>query len=158
MSSSNIKTLNESYFEVRFVEEKNRCLFTNKFIKKGTIVLEYHGELVTSKAEIDKREQQYENNNQGCFILEITLNGKKAYIDATDETEFKARLMSHSDKPNLQPLKQIIDGVPHVFFKAKCDIEPNTELVWNYGERRRAVLEYNPWLKPTTRSRGIFSS
>ncbi|XP_043469660.1 uncharacterized protein LOC122503251 [Leptopilina heterotoma] len=152
MSTFNKENIDESSFEVRVLKGKNRCVFTNKFIKKGTTVLEYRGDLITSKDEIEKRETKYTKNKKGCFILEITLNGKKAFIDATRETKFKARLMSHSDNPNLIPFKTLVDGVPRVFFKAKFDIKPNSELVWDYGERRKAILESNPWLKPRRRS------
>lgn len=151
MSDSTIPKLDESEFEVRFSKEKNRCLYTTKFIKKDDVVIEYVGEIVTTTSEMKKREISYAKNNLGCYILEFSFKGKKAYIDATEETIHKARLMNHSNDANLMPFKRIINDRPQIFFKAKVDINPNTELVWDYGDRRRAVVENNPWLSKAKR-------
>lgn len=155
MSASSID-IDESIFVVCYLEGKGRSLFTTKFIEKDKIVLEYIGELITDTSKIKKREILYENENLGSYIMFITFNGKNACIDATKESVYKARLMNHSTNPNLQLVKKIINGVPRVFFKAKLNIHPDPELVWNYGETRKSVLESLPWLKPERKRKGIF--
>ncbi|XP_051159272.1 putative uncharacterized protein DDB_G0277255 [Leptopilina boulardi] len=154
MSAAIVECLDESFFKVRFSKEKNRSFFTTKLIKKGSIVIEYVGEVITDVREMQNREISYANDNLGCFLLYISFQGKKAFIDATKETAFKARLINHSKKPNLEPFKIIIDEVPTVFFKAKKDIDRGTELLWNYGDRRKAIIKKYPWLR-TTKSEGV---
>lgn len=156
MSGFTEEHIDERNFDVRFIENKNRAVFTTKLIKKGSTVIEYIGDVITSKEEIHKREICYSENNLGCYILDFMFNGKKAYIDATKESPCKARLINHSTSPNLVPFLRVVNGVPRVFFRAKYNIQPNTELVWDYGDRRRAVMECNPWLKPAKQSRGIY--
>jgi hypothetical protein len=39
-----------------------------------------------------------------------------------------------------------VDGIPHVVFLAKHDIPKGVELLYDYGEKRKAVLIANPWL------------
>ncbi|XP_051173502.1 N-lysine methyltransferase KMT5A-like, partial [Leptopilina boulardi] len=153
MSVSTIEDIDETVFEVHFSENKSRSLVTTKFFKKDTILIEYVGELITDGIEMKKREIIYGNENFGCFVLEITFKGKKAYIDATEETIYKARLMNHSNKPNVLPFMRIINGVPRVFFKAGMDINPNTELVWNYGEKKEIALNSTSGMTPTKRKR-----
>ena len=45
-------------------------------------------------------------------------------------------------KPNCEIRKQDIDDVPYLFLFAKCDIEPEVELRYNYG-RKTAPWRYN---------------
>lgn len=55
--------------------------------------------------------------------------------------------MNHSKKsPNAQPKIFTINGVPRLCLMATKDIAIGDELLYDYGERRKDVLDSNPWL------------
>ena len=72
-------------------------------------------------------------------------------IDATSRAASfgKAPFVNHSrTAPNLRvQLLEDTHGALHLCLFARRDIEPNEELLFDYGERRRAVIEDLPWLK-----------
>ena len=69
-------------------------------------------------------------------------------IDATEEDGSFGRLINPSQtKPNLKVKHTAVDGVPRVFFIASDNIKSGEELLFDYGERRKEVIEKNPWLK-----------
>lgn len=91
--------------------------------------MEYIGDLITCEEKMNRPEICYSENNLGCYVLDFLYKGKT-----------------------------FINGKRRAFFKAKYDILKNTELVWNYGDRKRAIMEHNPWLKSTKKSPGIYLS
>ena len=55
--------------------------------------------------------------------------------------------MNHSKKgSNLHPKVVDVDGHPHIIFMASRDIVPKDELLYEYGERSRDIIDANPWL------------
>ena len=68
-------------------------------------------------------------------------------IDATVETGRYGRLVNHSRlHPNLIT-KVIMNGSkPRLILVAKHDIEPGTELLYDYGDRSKESLAAHPWL------------
>ena len=68
-------------------------------------------------------------------------------VDATIETGRYGRLVNHSHQtPNLMT-KVIMNGkIPCLILVAKHDIEPGTELLYDYGDRSKESLELHPWL------------
>ena len=68
-------------------------------------------------------------------------------IDATVETGRYGRLVNHSRQtPNLMT-KVIMNGKsPRLILVAKHDIEPGTELLYDYGDRSKESLAAHPWL------------
>ena len=69
-------------------------------------------------------------------------------IDATDETGRYGRLVNHSRlAPNLMT-KVILNGKspPRLVLVAKQDIEPGTELLYDYGDHSKESLAVHPWL------------
>ena len=48
--------------------------------------------------------------------------------------------------PNLIPKMFEIDGFPHLCFLAADDIEPQQELMYDYGERNSNIIADHPWL------------
>ena len=68
-------------------------------------------------------------------------------IDATIETGRYGRLVNHSRRtPNLMT-KVIMNGKsPRLILVAKHDIEPRTELLYDYGDRSKESLAAHPWL------------
>ena len=70
-------------------------------------------------------------------------------IDATAETGRLGRLVNHSRQhPNLTT--KVIQGdskqPPRLVLIAKYDIEPGTELLYDYGDRSKESLAAHPWL------------
>ena len=75
-------------------------------------------------------------------------------IDATKETDRLGRLINHSiekTKTNLKPkISRDKDNMPRLIFCANRIIEPEEELSYDYGERRRDIISSNPWLVETS--------
>ena len=69
-------------------------------------------------------------------------------IDATAEIPFHlGRLINHSKSGNLKPTVKVdVRGEPQIIFQALKDIAVGQELLYNYKEKRAAVLKDNPWL------------
>ena len=69
-------------------------------------------------------------------------------MDATEETKRLGRLLNHSRKhSNIIAKTIVLNGVPRICLFAKKKIDPNVELMFDYGDRRQAVLKANPFLK-----------
>ena len=69
-------------------------------------------------------------------------------IDATIDTGRYGRLVNHSRlTPNLMP-KVILNGKspPRLVLVAKQDIEPGTEILYDYGDDSKESLAVHPWL------------
>ena len=68
-------------------------------------------------------------------------------IDATAESGRLGRLVNHSRvKPNLQTKVVIVNDIPRLILVAKKEIEPGTELLYDYGDRSKESLLCHPWL------------
>jgi histone-lysine N-methyltransferase SETD8 len=58
------------------------------------------------------------------------------------------RLFNHSSSQPTATVKIVeLEGIPHLCLFAARDIIVGDELLIDYGERRRAVVESFPWLK-----------
>lgn len=56
--------------------------------------------------------------------------------------------MNHSKtQANVTPILYELHKKPRLVFLAKRDISVGEELVYDYGERKRSVVEANPWLR-----------
>lgn len=67
-------------------------------------------------------------------------------IDATEETGYLGRLVNHSRNGNLVTKAVEVSGQPHLILIAKHDLEPGTEILYDYGDRSKEALEHYPWL------------
>ena len=68
-------------------------------------------------------------------------------IDATVETGRYGRLVNHSRQtPNLMPEVFMNGKSLHLILVAKHDIEPGTELLYDYDDRSEESLAAHPWL------------
>ena len=94
-------------------------LFANRTYKKGDLIIEYTGEVITD-AEAQRRGGRY------LFELndEWTIDGKGR--------ENTARYINHSCKPNAYP--ELTDDEKQVFIYAKRTINPGEEITYNYGK------------------------
>ena len=68
-------------------------------------------------------------------------------VDATRNDGHLGRLMNHSrSAPNVITKAVSVEGEPHLCFFASKLIKEGEELVYDYGDRRKDVLEENKWL------------
>lgn len=135
--------------EVRDVPNKGRGVFTKREFKEGELVVEYVGDLINLK-EANRRERDYEEQDHSMkgYMFYFQAQRKSYCLDATRESDRLGRLINHSCKhPNVKPKLHIVEGTPKLIFIATCDIPSQQELLFDYGEKRKDVLDENPWLK-----------
>lgn len=98
-------------------------VFAAKPIAKGTRIIEYVGERV-SHDEADRRYEEKDANDSHTFLFIVD---SKTVIDAgTDGND--ARFFNHSCDPNCESTVE----KKRVFIEAIRDIEPGTELTYDY--------------------------
>ena len=117
--------------------------------KLQTVMRSYVGDLITAK-RAKEREADYEKQKKGVFLYFFSYMDKKYCIDATKETSHLGRLINHS-KANANLQAKIIPdkatGNPMVILVASKPIEVGQDLSYDYGERRKNVLDANTFLK-----------
>jgi len=125
---------------------KGRGIMALKPFRRGEFVVEYAGDLV-DKGTAVQRENSLDPS-QGFFMYYFEHKGKQYCIDATQESGRYGRLMNHSRRnPNCMPKVVTLDpDTPRLILVAKQDIQPGTELVYDYGDRSPVSLSANPWL------------
>lgn len=68
-------------------------------------------------------------------------------MDATEDNGRMGRLVNHSKlNPNVLTKVMEVDGQPYLCLMAKRNIEVGEELQYDYGERRKEIVELFPWL------------
>jgi uncharacterized protein len=98
-------------------------VFAAKAIRKGTRIIEYVGERV-SHDEADRRYEEKDANDSHTFLFIVD---SKTVIDAgTDGND--ARFFNHSCDPNCESTVE----KKRVYIEAIRDIEPGTELTYDY--------------------------
>jgi len=83
------------------------------------------------------------------ILIEIALTHTVlSRLDATDEMFGIARLINHANptKANAKAKLIEVDGYPRLYFVASRDIERNEEIRYDYGDRRKEILETHPFL------------
>jgi len=126
-----------------------RGVFATAAMGKGDFVCEYRGVVITED-EVLTREEAYERRQWGSFILLFQDEGRWHAVDATAERpEYGlARYINHSAKrANLRLWCVVIGGVPRIALLSKHEIKEGDELLFDYGDREKSVLEQNPWLE-----------
>lgn len=135
---------------MRVVPVKGRAVFATQLIPKGKPFLEYTGELISAK-EGNMRDADYQNHRPEVkpFLFFFKHDGHQYCIDATNEPDDRlGKLINHSKKrPNLTPNRIAFGGEPKIVFHASRDIQAGEELLFDYGDDRKDVIESNPWLK-----------
>ncbi|XP_067941457.1 histone-lysine N-methyltransferase EHMT2-like isoform X2 [Watersipora subatra] len=100
-------------------------------IAKGTFVCEYVGELITDSEADERADDSY------LFDLD-SKDGDTYCIDAKHYGNI-SRFINHRCEPNLTPVNVFIDHqdvrFPRICFFANTDIDPGTELGFDYGEK-----------------------
>ncbi|CAF0799109.1 unnamed protein product [Rotaria sp. Silwood1] len=126
---------------------KGRGVYTTKKFFRNDYIVEYAGELVT-QSEAKKRETLYGRNHDiGCYMYYFKWGEKVFCVDATEETNRLGRLINHSRKnSNCQPKVFVVRDQPRLILVALRDIDIGEELFYDYGERRKDIVEAFPWL------------
>ena len=92
-------------------------LYSNLQIKKGELVIEYTGKVLTTKEA---------NEKGGKYLFELN---SRITIDGSGR-ENLARYINHSCRPNCEPR---IEN-KHILIYSVKGIKPNEELTYNYGK------------------------
>ena len=126
---------------------KGCSVFTKEIILRGDKICDYSGELC-NYATYKQRHIKYNASGSGSFILEFKFKDKWWAIDATNEDSSFGHLINHSRKlQNCRPVVGVEKGEPYVYFIATCDILPNTEILYDYGDNSKLSMKHFPWLK-----------
>ena len=93
------------------------------------------------------REENYDME-AGSYLLMFKHDGRKLCVDATVDDGSMGRLMNHDrTNPNVLMRAVVVEGTPQIVFFAKTNISVGSELCYDYGERRKNILEKFPFLK-----------
>ena len=108
-------------------------------INKGEFVIEYKGELVCHR-EADFREKWKPSDNFYDFDLDI-----ESIIDSRHIGN-KSRFINHSkQQANLEVKVIYVDGDYRIGLYAKTDIQPATELFFDY-DGQLTLHKIHPWI------------
>lgn len=110
-------------FEVRSSSIHGLGVFALRRIPKGTRIVEYCGERLTT----DEVERRYDGeiDTGHTFLFHV---GDDLYVDASSGGN-DARFINHSCEPNCE--SEVEDD--RVYISALVDIEPGTELTYDYA-------------------------
>ncbi|KAL4227882.1 Histone-Lysine N-Methyltransferase ash1l [Mactra antiquata] len=101
---------------------------TSKSVKSGELIVEYLGEVVS---EQEFRRRMTEEYSQECHHYCLNLDGGMV-IDGYRMGNI-ARFVNHSCEPNCEMQKWNVNGTYHMCLFALKDIEPGSELVYDYN-------------------------
>lgn len=124
-------TVFDDCVEVRASAIADQGLFATKRIRSNTIICEYQGERLT-ESEAEKRD-----------ILDYQIHARNGIIIDALCSGHVSRFVNHS-RANPNVVFTWRRGC--VWLKAIRDIEPDEELLVDYGIRDEAVIARNPWL------------
>jgi [histone H4]-lysine20 N-methyltransferase SETD8 len=134
--------------QVRTFPSKGRGIVTTRPFSRGDFVCEYGGELIEVKVARRRDTELEKENDLRCFMFYFKYLDRLWCVDATIETGNLGRLVNHSrDNHNVVPQIVEVNNQPHLVLIADRKIDTDTEIVYDYGDRRAAAMEANPWLK-----------
>ena len=67
-------------------------------------------------------------------------------VDGTAEDGSYGRLLNHSVNGNVESKLVNVSSKPVLILVAKSDIPQDAELLYDYGERSKEIIESHPWL------------
>lgn len=126
----------EIQMDIREIRGKGRGVVVTQQVPAGTFVVEYKTTKVYPKSKREQHEAEYSLNDEPCMILEVQTPNGWHCLDATRRFQSLGRLMNHAppDKATAKPFRpQFVRGKWRVGFLTTKDLEPGTELTWNYG-------------------------
>ncbi|XP_066916801.1 histone-lysine N-methyltransferase set-1-like isoform X2 [Clytia hemisphaerica] len=143
-----ILNADESHLEIRVIEGKGRGVFSKNPLKRGDLVCEYAGNLISYDDARELEKQYAENPEIGCYMYYFVYEEKKYCVDATHESGRLGRLLNHSKtSANVNTRLFPIKGKPYLILVASQDIAPEEELLYDYGDRSKTAIQSHPWLR-----------
>ena len=101
-------------------------LFTKHALKRGDFVHEYVGEVI-SQEEAERRGRIYDKVNRS-FLFNLSSD----YVVDASRKGNKTKYANHSSKPNCFTKMVTVNGDSRIGLFAKCDIEAQSELFFDY--------------------------
>ena len=116
-------------------EQKGIGLKTTHFIPRGSFVIEYIGEIISSHEAFERTSKLTDMDSSYMFTLKehFGSNSYKFHVDATHTGNF-ARFINHSCEPNLFIVPVRVNSViPLLALFSLGDISISDELTFDYG-------------------------
>ncbi|XP_050314892.1 uncharacterized protein LOC126749239 isoform X3 [Anthonomus grandis grandis] len=98
-------------------------------IKKGQFIIEYVGELIDTEEYQRRIQQMHEKKEENYYFMTVD---SERVIDAGPKGNL-SRFMNHSCNPNCITQKWTVKGDTRVGIFSKYDIQPDSELTFNYN-------------------------
>ena len=117
----------QPYFEIRRSPIQGRGAFALRRIRAGTRIIEYTGEHIS----YDESDRRYDDAKMSRHHTFLFILDDEVIIDAAVGGN-DARFINHSCDPNCEAI--IEDG--HIYIYALRNIQPGTELVYDYKYER----------------------
>jgi uncharacterized protein len=117
----------ERPFEIRRSAIQGRGAFATRRIRPGQRIIEYVGERISR----DEGDRRYDDEHMGRHHTFLFALEDGSVIDAAVGGN-EARFLNHSCDPNCQAIEE--DG--RIFIEAIKNIQPGTELVYDYAYER----------------------
>ncbi|XP_076860752.1 uncharacterized protein LOC143518327 [Brachyhypopomus gauderio] len=153
LQSVRISSDKRDVLESKFISQyKGYGVFALKYISKGDFVVEYRGELISSK-DSQQRRGIY-TSEEMVYMFDFKWQEKTWTIDASKDNRSLGRLVNDDHiSPNCMMKKVFVDGSPHLCLFAIRDIQPGDEITYDYGDsawpwRTKLINESSP--APTT--------
>ena len=138
--------------DVSSIAERGKGLFAAKSIKKGIVVCDYHGKLLS----YEQGHRKYTSSvfEENVYMMYFEHKGKKYYMDTNEKEcechpgkKLKGCLINHSRKSfNLKPsVVQHGDQLINLFI-ATCDIDQGSELQIDYGAHKDTHSAQHDWM------------
>ncbi|KAG0001134.1 Histone-Lysine N-Methyltransferase ash1l [Entomortierella chlamydospora] len=118
----------EDHLRVIWTQERGFGIQTLAPIKKGNLVIEYRGEVI-SQSECHRRMETIYKNNKNFYFLEYE---KGEVVDACQKGT-NARFVNHSCSPNSQIEKWFLNGEMSIGIFASQDIPAGAEISYDYN-------------------------
>ncbi|KAG0280535.1 Histone-Lysine N-Methyltransferase ash1l [Linnemannia exigua] len=122
------KKHNEDNLRVIWTQERGFGIQTTAPIKKGNLVIEYRGEVI-SQGECHRRMEGIYKNKKNFYFLEYE---KGEVVDACQKGT-NARFVNHSCSPNSQIEKWFLNGEMSIGIFAAQDIPAGAEISYDYN-------------------------
>ena len=86
--------------------------------------------------------KSFGTSRQLVFVLDLNS------VDATKESGRLGRLLNHSKtEANCATKLVCVQDTPHLILETIQDVSEGEELLYDYGERSKDVIQHHQWLK-----------
>ncbi|KAG0083814.1 Histone-Lysine N-Methyltransferase ash1l [Podila epicladia] len=119
---------NEDNLRVIWTPQRGFGIQTTESIKKGSLVIEYRGEVISQKLCLERMATIYKKN-KNFYFLEYE---KGEVVDACQKGT-NARFVNHSCSPNSQIEKWLLNGEMSIGIFASQDIPAGAEISYDYN-------------------------